>query len=85
MHGLCCAKFTNMPERPHRNRNGVTMTDKIHRLPHVIEWSGLSSSAIYEQIAEGTFPKPIRIGKRAVGWTESSLTAWLTSKQVDAV
>ncbi|MBB3996046.1 prophage regulatory protein [Sulfitobacter undariae] len=60
------------------------MVDKIRRLPQVVEYSGLSSSTIYEQIAEGTFPKPIRIGKRAVGWTESSLTAWVASKQVDA-
>ena len=60
------------------------MTDKILRRTQVEERIGLSRSTLYSMIAEGTFPKPIRIGKRAVGWTESSLTAWLTSKQVDA-
>ncbi len=60
------------------------MTDKILRRTQVEERVGLSRSTLYAMIAEGTFPKPIRIGKRAVGWTETSLTAWLKSKQVDA-
>lgn len=60
------------------------MTDKILRRTQVEERIGLSRSTLYAMIAEGTFPKPIRIGKRAVGWTESSLNDWLTSKQVDA-
>lgn len=59
------------------------MTDKILRRTQVEERIGLSRSTLYSMIAEGTFPKPIRLGKRAVGWTESSLADWLTSKQVD--
>jgi prophage regulatory protein len=60
------------------------MNDKILRRTQVEERIGLSRSTLYSMIAEGTFPKPIRIGKRAVGWTESSLTAWVASKQMDA-
>jgi prophage regulatory protein len=60
------------------------MTDKILRRTQVEDRIGLSRSTLYAMIADGTFPKPIRIGKRAVGWTESSLTAWVASKQVDA-
>ena len=27
------------------------------------------------------FPKPIRLGKRAVGWRESEVIAWLESRE----
>ncbi|AML51689.1 helix-turn-helix transcriptional regulator [Falsihalocynthiibacter arcticus] len=60
------------------------MADNILRRTQVEKRIGLSRSTLYVMIAEGTFPKPIRIGKRAVGWTESSLAAWVASKQADA-
>jgi prophage regulatory protein len=28
---------------------------------------------------EGRFPKPVRIGPRAVGWRESDIQAWMDS------
>ena len=56
------------------------MLETIYRLPKMIAATGLSRSTIYEQIANGTFPKPVKIGKRAVGWLNSDLAAWLDSK-----
>jgi prophage regulatory protein len=38
---------------------------------------GLSRSTIYLRVAEGTFPKPVSLGARAVGWLESDVDAWL--------
>jgi len=38
--------------------------------------TGLSRSTIYARIAAGTFPKPVRIGPRAVAWLESDVEAW---------
>lgn len=60
------------------------MTDQIHRRQAVENRTGLSRSTLYAMIAEGTFPKPIRIGKRAVGWTESSLIDWINGRKADA-
>ena len=37
--------------------------------------TGLSRSTIYKFMSEGTFPKPVRIGVRAVGWNSSSIEA----------
>ncbi|MEY8143101.1 helix-turn-helix transcriptional regulator [Falsihalocynthiibacter sp. CO-5D18] len=54
--------------------------ESIHRRPEVEKQTGLSRSTIYQQMSEGTFPKPIRIGKRAVGWTGSSISAWLADR-----
>lgn len=57
------------------------MTNAILRLPQVKARVGLSRSTIYLAISEGTFPRPIRIGTRAVGWLEYDLEEWLR-KQV---
>lgn len=49
---------------------------KILRLRELTAVTGLKRSAIYAQIAEGTFPKPIPLGERAVGWLESDIENW---------
>jgi len=41
---------------------------------------GLGRSAIYEQMAAGTFPKCIKLGPRAVGWLETEIDDWLKSR-----
>jgi prophage regulatory protein len=39
---------------------------------------GLSRSAIYRRIAEGTFPKPVTIGEgKAVGWLAHEIDQFL--------
>ena len=37
----------------------------------------LSRSTIYLKVAQGSFPKPINLGPRAVGWVASEIDAWL--------
>ena len=56
------------------------MPDKILRRPEVETLTGLSRSTIYELITAGRFPRPLRIGKRAVGWTESCIQEWINSR-----
>jgi prophage regulatory protein len=53
------------------------MADAILRLPAVKARVSLSRSTIYAKVAEGTFPKPVILGKRAVGWVESEIQGWL--------
>jgi prophage regulatory protein len=53
----------------------------IRRLPEILRMTGLSTSTIYEMMARGDFPRPLRLGKRAVGWRECDLTAWLESRE----
>jgi prophage regulatory protein len=50
---------------------------KILRLRAVCAMCGLSRSTIYARMAEGTFPKTIKLGKKAVGWLQSDISAWL--------
>ena len=52
------------------------MIKKIYRLPEVMDMTGLSRSSIYLRVSTDEFPKPIKIGRRAIGWPEESIIAW---------
>jgi prophage regulatory protein len=56
------------------------MTKVILRLPTVKARTGLSRSTIYSRITEGSFPRPISLGARAVGWLESDIESWVSSR-----
>ena len=59
------------------------MVTTILRLPTVKARTGLSRSTIYLRIAEGSFPAPVSLGGRAVGWIEAEVSDWLT-KRIEA-
>ncbi len=61
------------------------MTERILRRREVEARTGLSRSTLYAQMAEGTFPRPLRLGKRAVGWPDSAITQWLESRETSDV
>lgn len=50
---------------------------KLLRLPAVKNLTGFSRSSIYLKISQGSFPKPVFIGKRAVAWIESEVYDWI--------
>ena len=52
----------------------------ILRLPAVRARVAMSRSTIYQRVREGTFPPPVNLGKRAVGWLEAEVDAWLASQ-----
>lgn len=56
---------------------------RIIRRPSVEARTGLSRSTIYLKIAQGSFPRPVTLGLRAVGWIESEVDAWI-QQQVTA-
>jgi prophage regulatory protein len=60
-----------------------TMKHTILRLPAVKQSTGLSRSTIYLRVAEGTFPRPVSLGGRSVGWVESEIQEWL-QRRIDA-
>jgi len=43
------------------------------RLRQVKERCGLGRSTIYTRIKKGTFPPPVSLGARAVGWIEREI------------
>ena len=56
------------------------MADTILRLPAVKARTGLSRSTLYLRIKAGTFPEPVSLGLRAVGWVESEIDEWLNQQ-----
>lgn len=61
----------------------------ILRRKQVEERIGLSRSTIYAKLRRNpkrpgdydpTFPQPVSIGAKAVGWVESEVEAWLTNQ-----
>ena len=42
--------------------------------------TGLARSTIYLYVQQGSFPKPVTLGRRAVGWLESEVSAWITER-----
>lgn len=53
---------------------------RIIRLKQVIDATGLARSTVYKYIAEGTFPKPVSLGDRCVGWLESEVHDWILAR-----
>ena len=52
----------------------------IIRRKQVEARTGLSRSTIYERIRAGTFPAPVSLGAKAVGWVEGEIDAWLADQ-----
>jgi len=53
------------------------MAASVLRLPAVIQRTGLSRSTIYLKVSQGSFPRPISLGPRSVGWLDSSVDKWI--------
>lgn len=53
---------------------------RIIRLSEVLSSTGLARSTVYKYVAEGSFPKPVSLGDRAVGWVESEVQDWVLAR-----
>jgi prophage regulatory protein len=60
------------------------MAEHHLRRPQVEIATGLSRSSIYAMMRTGDFPRPVRIGKRAVAWPQSAIEAWLANRPTSA-
>lgn len=56
------------------------MLQQILRRKEVEKRLGLSRSSIYVMMAEGRFPKSVKLGHRDVGWRSDDLQRWLDEK-----
>jgi len=77
--------------RAKRTRRSGTMTEspkdprttspvRLLRRPEVEARTGLSRSSIYARMAEGTFPRPVRLGKYGVAWIEAEIDEWVRNR-----
>ncbi|MCP3709588.1 AlpA family phage regulatory protein [Paraburkholderia sp. CNPSo 3274] len=49
-------------------------------MPEVLDKIGLDESMLTELINGGDFPRPVRIGSRAVRWSENEVDAWIAAR-----
>ena len=54
--------------------------ERILRLADVKARTGLSRSTIYLNISKGIFPRHISLGPRCVGWLESEIDNWISTR-----
>lgn len=57
------------------------MSFEIWRKHRVLSQIGMGNTWLYEAIAKGEFPAPVRLGARAVGWRRSDVEEWLASRE----
>ena len=58
--------------------------DSILRLPAVSARTSLSRSTIYDRMARGDFPKPIKLTPKSIGWRASDIDQWIESRKLAA-
>lgn len=63
-----------------QQQSSVPLTARFLRRVEVQNRTGLSRSSIYRGVQECTFPKPVRLGSRMVGWVESEIQAWIEAR-----
>lgn len=50
------------------------------KIKEVTTKTALSRSSIYRKMSEGSFPKPVPIGERAVAWLDNEVKEWMTER-----
>lgn len=58
----------------------IYMDKRILRLPEVKARTGLGKTSIYAGMKDNTFPKQVKLGKRASGWYEHEIQAWIEAR-----
>ena len=53
---------------------------KLLRLPQVKDLTGLSRATIYRYVDVGDFPRPVKLGARAVAWHASDVDDWIAGR-----
>lgn len=61
------------------------MDDQILRLQEVVHKTSLSASSVQRGVKAGTFPKPVKISERGVGWRLSDVETWIKALPQDGI
>lgn len=62
-----------------------TTPNVLIKLPVVKQRTCLSTSEIYRRLEDGTFPRQIKLGSRAVAWLESDIAAWVDARVAESL
>jgi prophage regulatory protein len=59
-----------------------TTSNRLIRLPKVMEITGKSRTRIYEDIKMDLFPKQVKTGIRTVAWIENEIEEWIENQKL---
>lgn len=68
-----------VPAPEHKPESIRRAPNAIMRRGEVERETGLSRSTIYQRVKAGTFPAPVHLGARSVGWRVSDIDEFLSS------
>lgn len=68
-------------DKQHRDERRTKV--KIYRMQEVATMLGLSKATVYKLIAAGEFPRGVKLGPRARGWTEKEIREWIESRSLN--
>lgn len=63
-----------MTEQPKERKARAPV--RFLRMSEIQARTGVSRTTIYNWVAEGRFPPPVRLGTRAIGWPEPEFEEW---------
>jgi len=65
---------------PDASQNDTANERRILRRAEVEARTGFKRAHLYHLIKEGSFPKPVPIGVRAVGWISTEIDQWINDR-----
>jgi prophage regulatory protein len=57
------------------------MEQVFMRKKEVLAIIGMKTTWLFEAVKEGSFPRPVRLGARAVGWRTTDVKKWIDSRK----
>ncbi|UVT20108.1 MAG: AlpA family phage regulatory protein [Nitrospira sp.] len=60
--------------------DNISNHSAVLRIKDIQRLISLSRSAIYSRLSDLDFPRPIKLGPRAIGWLKSDIEAWLAGR-----
>lgn len=61
-------------------REMFVMPQSLIRMPETMRRTGYGRAWIYRLIAQGRFPKPVKIGSRSIAFVESEIDEWINQR-----
>ena len=71
-------------QRTTKRKESQMTPEKYYRLPELQELVPLSRSVIYDMIARGKLPRPVKLTSRVSAWKSSEVAAWLAEREAAA-
>jgi prophage regulatory protein len=63
--------------------NHTETPDRFLRVSEVMAKVGLAETALYSLMQKGMFPRPVKIGTRALRWSERELDQWMQARMIE--